>query len=683
MFDQLPHVRDNAERFRQPSLGRTRISTASVGSTGKHRPINPKTFHRHRPGRYDMRLLIACCLLLRATGRSDASDDYDRFIFKFIQHVARFQTLSDVPTCELLDHNLDGIKSCFNFKKSVGWPFKHPSKLADISRQKKPKFRRAAMGEAGEEVLLYVYDLTGGMAKALGESLLQKPIEGIWHTAIVVFGKEHFFGSNGISVCSPGTTALGSPLRTHSLGKTCLPEDVFQEYLRGLEQDTFSADKYNLLRHNCNNFSNEISQFLCGNSIPEYILNLPDEILSTPFGKQLQPVLEYFSNNIGVHPGLTRSSSDFESLNNDIDSARKQSALLEEKRIKLNEKLEKRDKRKKKKKNKSKHLSDSFCTESGAASSSRYGDNYRKMSENGTNGVNVANGVQPVIDNDIEDMEKKELELKRKERDPPIVFQDTINVQNELERLVGLIDGRINPDDMQYVAELDQYMLENEGSWALGEGFLSFVGRLLNDDQLVSEVRETMLNILAAAALKDDIILVLHQDRREHILMNYANGFDKLPLLEQLALALFMCNLFEHSTTSEWLLYISEWQLGSGSVSNIRVTTKVAVNSLLSEDKVLQDRGTALVHNLACKEVKTVVFDDVVVELAMAVLQYFNSKPDEEHSFRCMKSLARFCQISRQDVPQLVQMIGPPPSTFKGMSNRIDEQIAEIQNYLR
>lgn len=68
-------------------------------------------------------------------------------------------------------------------------------------------------------------------------------------------------------------------------------------------------------------------------------------------------------------------------------------------------------------------------------------------------------------------------------------------------------------------------------------------GKLLNDDQLVSEVRETILNILAAAALKDDIILVLHQDRREHILMNYANGFDKLPLLEQLALTLFVSTL--------------------------------------------------------------------------------------------------------------------------------------------
>jgi len=54
------------------------------------------------------------------------------------------------------------------------------------------------------------------------------------------------------------------------------------------------------------------------------------------------------------------------------------------------------------------------------------------MSENGTNGVNAENEVlRPaavVDDNDAEDLARKELELKRKERDPPIVFQDTINV---------------------------------------------------------------------------------------------------------------------------------------------------------------------------------------------------------------------------------------------------------------
>lgn len=51
----------------------------------------------------------------------------------------------------------------------------------------------------------------------------------------------------------------------------------------------------------------------------------------------------------------------------------------------------------------------------------RPSNNRRKMSEN---------GVKPVVidDNDVEDLEKKELEMKRKARDPPIVFPNTINV---------------------------------------------------------------------------------------------------------------------------------------------------------------------------------------------------------------------------------------------------------------
>jgi len=54
------------------------------------------------------------------------------------------------------------------------------------------------------------------------------------------------------------------------------------------------------------------------------------------------------------------------------------------------------------------------------------------MSENGTNGVNADNEVirpAAVVDvNETEDLAKKELELQRKARDPPIVFPDTINV---------------------------------------------------------------------------------------------------------------------------------------------------------------------------------------------------------------------------------------------------------------
>ena len=63
-------------------------------------------------------------------------------------------------------------------------------------------------------------------------------------------------------------------------------------------------------------------------------------------------------------------------------------------------------------------------------------------------------------------------------------------------------------------------------------------------------------------------------------------------------------------TCSEWLLYISEWTLDNATttnLSNVKVTTKVAVSSLLGETSSLQDYGTAIVHNFSAKEVKSVV----------------------------------------------------------------------------
>jgi hypothetical protein len=38
--------------------------------------------------------------------------------------------------------------------------------------------------------------------------------------------------------------------------------------------------RYNLLTHNCNNFTNEVAHFLLGQSIPSYIIGLPAEVSS-------------------------------------------------------------------------------------------------------------------------------------------------------------------------------------------------------------------------------------------------------------------------------------------------------------------------------------------------------------------------------------------------------------------
>lgn len=40
------------------------------------------------------------------------------------------------------------------------------------------------------------------------------------------------------------------------------------------------------------------------------------------------------------------------------------------------------------------------------------------------------------------------------------------------------------------------------------------------------------------------------------------------------------------------------------------------------------------------------MFDDVAIELTMALLQFFNSKPSEEHLFRTLKALGKFVTVS-------------------------------------
>lgn len=51
------------------------------------------------------------------------------------------------------------------------------------------------------------------------------------------------------------------------------------------------GSSYHLFNNNCNTFSEDLAQFLCGTSIPKYILDLPHEVLSTPFGQALAPLV--------------------------------------------------------------------------------------------------------------------------------------------------------------------------------------------------------------------------------------------------------------------------------------------------------------------------------------------------------------------------------------------------------
>lgn len=159
--------------------------------------------------------------------------------------------------------------------------------------------------------MLHVYDLSQGLARQWSSLILGTQLEGIWHTGIVVFSREFFYGG-GICVDTPARTPYGSPVKTIPLGETSKTFEEFQSFLSTISHK-YSFEKYDLLENNCNNFTNECSLFLLNKSIPDDILHLPSIALNTPFGQMLRPLIanlqQQFRQNFGSSSVLTSSHS--------------------------------------------------------------------------------------------------------------------------------------------------------------------------------------------------------------------------------------------------------------------------------------------------------------------------------------------------------------------------------------
>ncbi|CAM9522470.1 unnamed protein product [Ectocarpus sp. 13 AM-2016] len=92
------------------------------------------------------------------------------------------------------------------------------------------------------------------------------------------------------------------PTEYIELGSTDLTQELFEDFNREV-QPRFTAQTYDLMKHNCNTYSNEASQFLLGKGIPEYIVNLPQEVLNSPMGGMLRPLLEQMTTQMnGADP---------------------------------------------------------------------------------------------------------------------------------------------------------------------------------------------------------------------------------------------------------------------------------------------------------------------------------------------------------------------------------------------
>eukprot|EP00520_Triparma_pacifica_P002039 CAMPEP_0118653812 /NCGR_PEP_ID=MMETSP0785-20121206/12032_1 /TAXON_ID=91992 /ORGANISM="Bolidomonas pacifica, Strain CCMP 1866" /LENGTH=297 /DNA_ID=CAMNT_0006546383 /DNA_START=120 /DNA_END=1013 /DNA_ORIENTATION=- len=143
-------------------------------------------------------------------------------------------------------------------------------------------------------VKLAIYDISGGLSRTLSLQFVGTQIDLIPHTGVIIDGVEHFFG--GGLQRQKHTTFTSShgirPVQLKEMGTTSKSSVEIDQWLR--ENDhRFTMSTYNLLSHNCNNFSHSfLTECLGLEGVPAYILNIPSQFLQSPMGAMVAPMLQ-------------------------------------------------------------------------------------------------------------------------------------------------------------------------------------------------------------------------------------------------------------------------------------------------------------------------------------------------------------------------------------------------------
>eukprot|EP01064_Diplonema_japonicum_P020256 TRINITY_DN2940_c3_g1_i1.p1 TRINITY_DN2940_c3_g1~~TRINITY_DN2940_c3_g1_i1.p1 ORF type:complete len:310 (+),score=8.23 TRINITY_DN2940_c3_g1_i1:323-1252(+) len=142
------------------------------------------------------------------------------------------------------------------------------------------------------EVEIYMYDISKGMARALGP-VFGVQIEAIWHTSVVAYGYEYLFaGGGGVLKEEPGTTPFGTPIEKRVMGRTSKTRIEFESWNRSQNESAFGPESYNLMENNCNHYSDAALRFLVNEGAPSTVSNMTSNIVNSPIGRMALQFLE-------------------------------------------------------------------------------------------------------------------------------------------------------------------------------------------------------------------------------------------------------------------------------------------------------------------------------------------------------------------------------------------------------
>jgi hypothetical protein len=161
--------------------------------------------------------------------------------------------------------------------------------LDDSSKVTSADFLALCLGRREWQVTLHLYDLSKGVARAISPWLMHEQLEGVWHTGLVVYGKEYYFGGD-IFYDTPGETGFGTPRIAVDLGTTLRQRDELHSFIVDELKPVFTREAYDAARNNCNHFTDRVSMYLVGKHIPEEVLRQPELMMQTNLGRLLRPI---------------------------------------------------------------------------------------------------------------------------------------------------------------------------------------------------------------------------------------------------------------------------------------------------------------------------------------------------------------------------------------------------------
>ncbi|PHJ18735.1 uba ts-n domain-containing protein [Cystoisospora suis] len=148
-------------------------------------------------------------------------------------------------------------------------------------------------------VQLRVYDISKGLARQLSPMLLGRQIDGVWHTGVVVYGYEYFYGG-GVCCLPPATVERDyglTPARVITMGYTTVDKTTFDRHVEEISP-RFTEATYDILHWNCNHFTSELTEYLLQKPIPDYIRLQVDQVAQTPMGRMILPMIQQQQQNM-------------------------------------------------------------------------------------------------------------------------------------------------------------------------------------------------------------------------------------------------------------------------------------------------------------------------------------------------------------------------------------------------